>query len=406
MKFITDGAIFVVSFNATVGLMIGIIFLFLGIAINTRVAFLKKFTIPAPVTGGLIFCIIHLMLYKAGIVEFKFDVTLQGFFLNLFFTAIGFACSFGVLKKAGKLIVIFLLSTVVLTIVQNLIAVGVSKVMGIHPVLGLMAGSPALVGGLGNATAFGMIAEEWGHTGAVTFGVTASTFGLIAAVLFGNPAAELLIKIHKLPIVTADVQGLEPDSSPKKKEFNPKALQSAFLIIVLALGAGFLVQWLFNLVLPGVTIVTFVWGLTMGGIIRIVCDAKKIKLPEMEIEALGDTFLAVFVAMAVCTMQLWEIIDLALPLVAILVLNTIFTFLFVVFINFPLCGKNYDSACIASGMWGFGMGSTISSLVNLDGLSQKYTRSKIAYFVVPVVGALLSNYTNAVTINAFMTIFK
>jgi ESS family glutamate:Na+ symporter len=402
----TDGDIFIVSFNATVALMVGIIFLFLGIAVNKRVAILKKFSIPAPVTGGLIFSLIHLILYRAGFVEFRFDATLQSFFLNLFFTTIGFSVSIGLFKKAGKIIVIFLLSTVVLTIVQNLIAVGVSNGMGIHPIIGLMAGSAALVGGHGNATAFGMIAEEWGHIGAVAFGVAASTYGLIAGVLFANPAAEWLIKRHKLPIVPAAIEGVEFDNSPKNIEFTPKALQNAFIIIVLALGAGYLVQWLWSQVLPGVTIVSHVWGLTMGAIFRIVCDTRKIKLPEAVIETLGNTFLALFVTMAVCTMQLWQLVDLALPLTAILVVNTIITFLFVIFITFPLCGKNFDSACIASGQYGFGMGSAITSMVNLDELSKKYTMSKLAYFIVPIVGALLSNFTNAVIINIFMTIFR
>jgi ESS family glutamate:Na+ symporter len=163
---------------------------------------------------------------------------------------------------------------------------------------------------------------------------------------------------------------------------------------------------LWGQVLPGITIVSHVWGLTMGAVFRIVCDARKIKLPEVEIETLENVFLAVFVAMAVCTMQLWQIIDLALPLVAILAVNTVFTFLFVIFVTYPLCGRNYDSACIASGQYGFGMGAAISSMANLGELSQKYTMSKLAYFIVPLVGALFSNYTNAVIINVFMTIFR
>ena len=401
----TKGEIFLVSIDATLALMFGVILLFVGIAVNKRVAILRKFCIPPAVTGGLIFSIINLFLYKAGIVEFEFDDTLTMFFLGLFFTAVGFSAGLGVLKKSRKLVVILLLSTVVLTFGQDLIAVGLSKVMGIHPLLGLMAGSPALVGGHGNAAAFGKIAEGWGHSGAVVFGLAASTYGLIAGVIFGNPTAEWLIKRHKLPIVPDEIEGFELDSKPKSHEFNPKAMQTAFFLIVLALGIGILLQFVWSNFFPNISIVSFVWGLAVSIIFRIVCDARKIKLPEVEIKTLETTFLALFVTLAVGTMQLWQLIDLALPLLVILVANTVFTLLFVVFVTYYLCGKNYDSACIASGQIGFGMGSAIVSLANIDGLSQKYVKSNVAFIIVPIVGALLSNITNAFIINAFMNFF-
>lgn len=404
MELITNGDTLVISFNASVSLMVGIIFLFVGLAINKKVAIFRKYCIPAPITGGLVFCIAHLILHQAGILEFKFDSTLQSFFMTLFFAAIGFEAGLGVIKKAGKLIVIFLLTTVVLTVFQNLIAVGISSAMGIHPLLGLMAGSPSLVGGHGNAAAFGMIAEEWGYSGAVAIGLAASTYGIIAGVLFGNPAAELLIKRHRIPAVTADMKGIELDEKPKETKFDPKALQNAFLIIIMALGCAYLVEWLWKQIVPGVTIVSHVWAMVMGVVFRLVCDARKIKLPEVEIKTLGNTFLALFVTMAVCTMQLWQLASLALPVAAILLANTVFTFLFVIFITFRLCGRNFDAACLASGQYGFGMGAVQASIANLDELSKKYAMSKVAYVVVPIVASLFSNFTNAIIINVFMSI--
>jgi ESS family glutamate:Na+ symporter len=405
MSFI-EGDVFVVSFNATVALMFGVIILYFGIAVNKKVGILRKFCIPPPVTGGLIFSFIHLMLYQAGIVEFRFNETLQLFFMNMFFTTIGFSAGLGLIKKAGKIVFVLFVGFVVLAVGQNLLAAGVSNAMGIHPLLGMMAGSPALAGGHGNAVAFGRIAEEWGHSGAVAFGLAASTYGLIAAVLFSNPAAEWLIKRYKLPTVPAEMKGLELNSKPANTEFNPKALQHAFLLVVLALGIGFLVHWAWGLLVPGFTIVIHVWGLTIGAIFRVVCDARKIKLPEAEIETLGKVFLALFVALAVAAVQLWQLVDLALPLLIILLANTIFTIVFVMVFTFWLCGKNYDAACIVSGQIGFGLGSTITSMVNLDGLSQKYAISKLSYFVIPIVGAFLGNFANAFVINTFMSIFR
>lgn len=403
MSFITDGDIFVVSFNATVSLVVGILFLFLGMSINKRVGVLKKYCVPPPITGGIIFCVLHLILHSAGIVEFQFDGTLQTAFMNFFFAAIGFAAGLGVIKKAGKLIALFLLSTVILTIAQNLIAVGISHVMGISPLVGLMAGSPALVGGHGNAAAFGMIAEKWGHSGAVAVGLAAATYGIILGALLGNPAAEWLIKRHKLPTVPAEIEGLESSGTAKSAPFDPKGIQGAFFLIILALGCGYLAEWLWTKLFPGITIVSHVWGLFMGAVFRLVCDARKIRLPEREIETLGNTFLALFVTTAVCSINLWQLAGLALPVAAILLVNTIFTLLFVVFVTFPLCGRNFDAACIVSGQYGFGMGAVQASLANLDELSRKYAMSKIAYFVVPVVASLLSNFTNALIVNLFMS---
>ncbi len=402
----TKGEVFLVSVNPTVALMFGVILLFAGLAVNKRVAILRKFCIPPAVTGGLIFSIIHLILYKAGVVEFQFDDTLTTLFLNLFFTAIGFSAGLGILKKSGKLVIMLLLSTVVLTIGQDLIAVGLSKVMGIHPILGLMAGSPALVGGHGNAVAFGKMAQGWGHNGAIVFGLAAATYGIIAGVLFGNSTTGWLIKRHKLPIVTAEMEGLEHNGESKSHEFNPRALQTAFFLIVLALGIGFLVQMVWGKFFPNISIVSFVWGLAVAVIFRLIFDARKIRLPEVEIKTLETTFLALFVALAVGTMPLWQLIDLALPLLAILAANTVFTLLFVVFVTYNLCGRNYDSACIASGQFGFGMGSAIVSMANIDELSKRYTMSNVAFIIVPIVGALFSNITNAFIVNMFMNVFK
>lgn len=403
---ITKGEMLLVSVDPTLALMFGVILLFLGIAVNNKVAILRRFCIPAAVTGGLIFSFITLFLYKANILEFEFDDTLTMFFLALFFTSIGFSAGLGVLKKSGKLVIVVLVATIVLTIGQDLIAVGLAKVMGIHPLLGLMAGSPALVGGHGNAAAFGKIAESWGHSGAVAFGLAAATYGLIAGVICGNPTAEWLIKRHKLPIVTSEMKGFELDSKPKSHEFNPKAMQVAFFLIVVALGIGILLQLVWSQFFPNISIVSFVWGLLAATIFRVVCDARGIKLPEVEIKTLESTFLALFVTLAVGSMQLWQLIDLALPLLVILVANTIFTLLFVVFITYNFCGRDYDSACIASGQLGYGMGSAITSLANMDGLSQKYVKSNVTYIIVPIVGALLSNLTNAFIVNAFMAFFQ
>ena len=409
-----DGDMLIIALNMTLTCALGVIVLYLGMGVNKKVSLLQKWCIPSAVTGGLIFSILHTLLRSAGIIELQFHAGLQTFFMQLFFTACGFAAGLGVLKKAGKIVVVVLISTVILTIMQNIIGVGIASAMGIHPILGVMAGSVPLVGGHGNAAAFAPIAEEWGVTGAMAVAMAAATYGLVAGSLLGNPIAEKLMKRHKIKPPAADANTapngelIEPATDkPKLQSFTSKSFQRAFFLVILALGAGLLLDWGWNTLFPDFAIVAHVWGLVMGVVFRIVADAKSVKLPEPEIESLSNIFLALFVSMAVYTMRLWELFDLAVPFIVILVVQTIFLVLFVTFITFRLCGKSYDSACIVSGQIGFGMGAVPVSMANLDAISQKYkTMSMTAYFTVPIVGALFSNFTNAIISNLFMTMFR
>lgn len=400
-----DGML-VLQFNALFSLFFSIVFLLVGAGITKKVAFLRKFCIPAPVTGGIVFSILHLILYKCGVAQIVLDETMEQFFLLMFFCAIGYSCNFKLVRKAGKLLLVFFGLTIVLTIGQNLLSVLFAKITGIHPVLGLMAGSAALVGGHGNALAFGKIAEEWGHTSAVTFGAAASTYGLVIAVVLGNVIAERLFKMHKLEIVPAEFDASEFQTEKKTHIFNGAAITNSFVILITTVGVGAIFYIVWKSLLPNVSIVAHVWALACGCVVRAFCDKKGKNLPLVEIESLQSTFLAMFVTLALMTMKLWQLVDLAIPLIVILAVNTIFTILFVMFVTYNLCGKNYDAACLASGMFGFGTGSAISSMANLEGLSSKYELSKIAYFIIPIVGAGLSNISNALLTNLFMAIFK
>ena len=399
---IIPGEIKTIVLNAVFATFISVLFLMLGNAIYKKSKFIRRLCIPAPVVGGLIFAVINLLLHSFAKIEIEFDETIYNFFALLFFTTLGYAINLNVLKKAGKLILIFFITTMILTIVQNFVAIGVSKATGISPLVGLMAGSPSLVGGHSNAAAFGSIAESWGHEGAVTFGMAASTYGLIAGVMFGNLVVETLIKRHKLATTAQDVEGLEDESDETNHRFSGNKLTAAMMRLVVTTGVGLVMYVAWGALVPSVTITPLIWGLVVGVIVKILADKRGKKLPTVEMQALGKTFLAMFVAQAVASMKLWQLADLALPLILILAVNTAITFLFVIAITYRICGKSYDSACIASGQFGFGMGSVIVSVANLDEISKKYTTSKLAYFVVPIVGAMLSNISNALIVSAFM----
>ncbi|MGO3751740.1 MAG: sodium/glutamate symporter [Peptoniphilaceae bacterium] len=399
----------VFEMNMAKTLMLAILLLLLGRFIRSKVSFLVKYSIPEAVVGGLLFAILTLILKLTNIAEFNFDKYLQTFFMNVFFTASGFEAGLGLLKKAGKKVIIFLVLAAITATLQNTIAVGFSHVLGVDPKIGLMTGSIPMTGGHGNAAAFAPIAEKAGVEGAVAVAVAAATFGLVAGSLIGGPIGNFLIKKNKLEIKTSEgddinAEILEEATSPRP--LDPKVFMTANILIFIALGLGAYIMDLFKIILPGVTLPIHVMGMLGGVIIRNVFDAIKkdsSATPVPEISMMGSVSLSIFVSMAIMTMKLWDLIELAGPFIILVLSQCIFIVLFS-FVTFKVMGGDYDAAIMTSGHIGFSMGAVPVSMANMQTLCDKYIYSKIAFFVVPVVGGLLSNFTNAFVITTFMNI--
>lgn len=131
----------------TLGMAVAV--LFLGAFLKKRIKFLETFCIPSPVVGGLIFAIVSCMLYATGILEISFDETLKNVCMVIFFTSVGFQANLKVLKSGGLSLVVFLVCVIVLIISQNLVSVGLAKLVGVSPLIGLSTGSIPMVGGHG-----------------------------------------------------------------------------------------------------------------------------------------------------------------------------------------------------------------------------------------------------------------
>jgi ESS family glutamate:Na+ symporter len=396
-----------VSFDMTQTFVVAVLLLLLGNWINSKVSFFTKYCIPGAVVGGLIFCIIALILRQTGLLAFKYNVTLQQFFMNLFFTASGFGASMALLKKGGKLVAIFLVLAAALAFLQNALSVGLGFVLtrigiDIKPMIALMTGSIPLTGGHGNAASFAPLAEQLGYTGANAVAVAAATYGLVTGSLMGGPLANRLIIKKNLMAVTAADDAAIDETVLKARAGTMKELPKAFWLISVALGLGSVLFILFKKLMPGVTLPIHVMGMLAGVIFRIIMDTKKIEVPEDAIERLGNIFLGVFVSMAVYTMALWELITLALPIIIILLIQLILMWVFAYYITFPLMGSNYDAAVICAGHVGFGLGAVPVSMANMNSVCSKYRYSKVAYFVVPIIGGLFSNFTNAAIITMWM----
>ncbi|MDF2676360.1 MAG: sodium/glutamate symporter [Bacillota bacterium] len=400
------------SFDSTQTLFIAVILLVLGGKILKKVSVFRKWCLPSAVVGGLLFAIIALILKQTGTLEFKFDTSLQQFFMNLFFTASGLGASLSLLKNGGKKIVIFLVLAAVLAFLQNVLAVGLAGALNVKPMIALMTGSIPMTGGHGNAASFAPIAEGWGYTGALSVAVAAATFGLVSGSILGGPVANQLINKYDLfnkelaKNKSVEELAVAEDIKSKTHVFSAKAITFAFNSIFIGLGIGSVLFVVFKAILPNVTLPIHVMGMMGGVIVRLFLDKKKISVPEEEIDALGNVCLGVFVSMAVFTMKLWELAELALPLIILLFAQVVLMYIFARYITFNLMGKDYDAAMMSAGHIGFGLGAVPVSMANMNAVSEKYIYSKVAFFIVPLIGGLFSNFTNAAIITFFMNLVR
>ena len=384
-----------------------VLVIYFGQWVREKLPVLKKYCIPSAVVGGTLFALLTCALYMGGIVQFEWEnqSIMNNFFYNIFFAASGMEASLALLKKGGKLVVIFSVLAAVLAVLQNALALGVGTAMGMNPLTALMAGSTPLTGGHGNAASFGPIAAEMGGTGAVEVAVAAATFGLISGCLIGGPIGRQLIKKNHLD--ENYVEEKEETLGEKAAHiFKSSECQNAWFCLIAACGLGQLLLQIRQIILPGLNMPIHVMCMLAGILIRLVMDKTGRSNEEFyEVTSnVGEISLALFVSLSIITMKLWQLIDLALPLLTILFLQLVMIYLFVRFITFNLCGRNYDAAVIAVGHTGFGLGAVPVSMATMSSVCETYYYSKLAFFVVPLIGGFISNITNAIAITTFLNI--
>ena len=390
-----------------------IIVLLIGMLVRKKVRFFTKYCIPAPVIGGLIFSIVTTILRSANILEFDFDTTLQSFFQIMYFCTIGFAASFKMLKVGGSKVVKFLVIASIFALLQDVLAVGLADTVGIEPLLALMTASPALTGGMGTSAAVAPSVEALGYSAATTVAVTAATFGILCGSVMGGPVATRLIERHDL-FRKFQTRTTKEDSfdlsilEDKKKFLSSKTICSGMFVILLCMGIGAYVTNGINSVVgnfvDGVSFPAYLGAILIACIFRNVTDHSTVfgELPKEEMDALGDAARNVFLGIALMSLELWELVNLAIPMLILLLLQVVLAYIFANFICFPLMGRDYDAAMISCGLIGFGMGSTSNAIANMDAVSAKYAYSKTPYFVVPIVGALFIDFINIFIIFGFI----
>lgn len=390
-----------------------IIILLIGRFLRKKISFFQKFAIPAPVIGGLIFAIINTTLRMTGTLNIEFDSTLQEFFMVLFFTSIGFNASIMVLKKGGKKVLIFLFVAVLLCILQNAVAVGLSGVVGMDPKLALMTGSTPMTGGHGTAAAMAKEVEGAGIQGAEAMAIAAATFGLIAGSLMGGPVGNRLITKNDLLTQKLKEQRGDPDidESLIKEEKLPldgNRIAMALFILLIAIGVGtYLTQflnYLLKLIMPLGKFPIYIGPIIIGIILRNISEGKSNFVPIEEVQVIGDASLNVFLAMALMSVRLWELAAVAGPMIILLLGQAVLMVLFAMFVTFNLMGRNYDAAVMAAGHCGFGLGATPNGVANMDSVCDKFVYSKLAFFVIPIVGGMFIDLFNVFIITFFLNL--
>lgn len=391
-------------------LMLACLVLFLGRFIVNKIAFLKKYSIPEPVVGGFILALISWLVLVVFDIELEFNEPFRDVMMYVFFASIGLNADFMQLVKGGKALTIFLVVAAVFIVCQDLLGVGMAKLLDLDLRLGLVAGSISLTGGHGTAGAWAtdFMASGKPLLGAREIGMACATFGLIFGGIIGSPLAHRLLKINKIKPLSEEEQAEQEDTHEIiDEEFSAERVtyrtlfQTITMLAVCLVVGSFLAKWnaQYAFKLP-----TFVWCLFIGVLIRnLLTHGFKQNVDTESIDIIGNIGLSLFLATALMSLKLWLIVDLALPILLILLVQVVMIILYAGFITYRVMGKDYDAIVLSSGHCGFGLGATATAVANIQAITNVYGPSFKSFLIIPMVGAFFIDILNALILNVFIS---
>ncbi|MDR2864185.1 MAG: hypothetical protein LBV68_01060 [Spirochaetaceae bacterium] len=431
-NFIVDGVLSL-KFDIFQAAALGAIVYYTGVWLRLKIPVLIKLSIPAPVIGGLPIAIITAILSAKRIVHFEFDNTLQNVFMICFFCTVGMNASYKLVIKGGILIAAFWGVSALVALLQNCIGIPIALAFGLNPLMGLIGGSIPMIGGLGTAGAFGALFEnEYGIPGALSAAVACATFGMVAGSLVGGPLGEWIIKRHKLTTpqtikqasllelhteqeqnaLLEEVGEIAKTSAPadpisddhEDKVSGPHLMKNISWLLV-AVGVGSALSY--YLKDAGLTLPPYIGAMIAAIVIRNFGDKSGLYIIDSKaIGMIGDITLALFITMAINSLELASLVNLALPLIVMMVLQIVLIVISAYFLVFRLFGKNYDSAVMAAGLCGFGLGATPNALVCMQVITKKHGASGKAFFVIPIVGSFIVDVSNTGVISILAGLFR
>lgn len=417
-----------VNLNIYQTLGAAIVVYYIGVFLRLKLSILRKYCIPAPVIGGILFAIINCILYTNGVWTYEQDTIMQNICMNIFFTSVGYTASITLIKRGGLMVLRMAIITAILIVLQNFIGIAWSEVFHLNPLMGIATGSVPMVGGHGTSAAFGPLLEKIGLEGGATIAVAAATFGLVAGGVIGGPIGERLVRKFNLSS-SAEVERMDPsvaaeevsklEAVAKNKEtindvikqehksgqtINNYRFMNAMAHLFLAMGLGTIVSNFFTSigwVFPG-----YIGAMIVAAIIRNIADfTHAYKVYQRESEVLGNLCLTIFLTCVLMSLKLWQLAVLAIPLVVILLSQAVFMAIFAYFVVFRAMGHDYEAAVMTSGVCGFGLGATPNAMANMTAMTELFGPAPTAFFVIPLIGSLIIDPVNASIITVFINIF-
>lgn len=421
--------------SAWITVLLAMPVLCLGEWLVRRIHLLSRFNIPAPVAGGLIVSLVLLFLNLSGTpLQFETKVSAQWWtwlatiepewvkapaknvnlpFLVGFFTCIGLNASWALARKGSVAVAIFLGLASILAVLQNILGVLLAKAMGLSPLLGLVCGSTTMTGGHGTAMGFASDFEKAGLHGAAAMGMAAATFGLIAGGLLGGPVGGSLIRRNKLTPSVVPATHLEAGQAAPSgilADFRAvwilgKDAARHLLILLLCVKLG---AWLsFAIQQTGITFPVYMGAMVLAVAVRNLFDFFNLRWLKTEtIDTFASLFLGVFLAVAMMSLNLIELANAAIPMLIVLSCQVLVMALFARYITYRFMGRDFDAAVIAGGHCGFGLGATPNAIANMKALAEAYGPAPRAFLVLPIVGAFLVDFVNALNITFFLNLLK
>ncbi|RIY32831.1 sodium/glutamate symporter [Psittacicella gerlachiana] len=390
--------------------------LLIGRYLNRLLPFLDRFHIPTPVSGGLLVAIVLCVLYYTFGYRFTFDSNLSNTFMLMFFASVGYSADFKKLAAGGKGLVLLIIACTGMVLVQDIVGVSLAKLLGLDGLYGLIAGSITLVGGHGTGGAWGQTFETtYGLSNATAAAFACATWGLISGGIVGGPVAQYLIKRNKLKelqgpnSINNDDDNEAYEDEQKLRPIRASSVTEGIICLAFAMFFG---SWLHQLITnlnlsywPNIP--KFVYVLFMGIVLRtILKGAFKRELKEVTIDVLGNVSLSLFIAISLISIKIWELSALALPILVILVIQTVLVVLYSIYVTFNVMGRDYDAAVICAGQCGFSLGATPTAVANMQSVTGHFGHSHKAFLLIPLVGAFFIDFVNAIAITFFSTAIK
>lgn len=395
-----------VEFDLISTLLVAMVVLFLGRVLVARVPVLERLNIPAPVVGGGLVALLLALVDGLLHVKLGFNLGLKDTLLLMFFTTVGLAADARMLVKGGPRLLVFLAISVVLIVVQNLIGIGATSLLDLHPIVGLLGGSITLVGGHGTGAAYaGRLGETMNLQGVMELTMACATAGLVIGAVLGGPLAEYLLKRYKLTASAPDAADIAPGSPSEAHDdaVTAQSLINTLFVILLCLAAGKILAGL--TAQTGFILPDFVFSLLLAVVVRNAATLTgAFRVSETTVDVVGNVALSLFLVMALMTMRLLDLVNLAGPLLVIMALQTVVIALFAALVTFRIMGRNYDAAIMAAGQIGFGMSSTACALAIMKSVTERHGPSPLAFLIVPMVGAFFIDITNAFIIQGYLAL--